>query len=239
MAIQLNSSAADTYVAYDGTAAPISASGANDFTIAAWVSRETDTGTVDNVFGAFDASSGTASGRYISVNASDNYIVTGATTNTLTAATLAQWTYLTYGTTGIYDGDSRYGTSTTLTNVAASVGTNTTLFYLLLGRYTDGTSYFKGKIAHFRAWKSKLTLAQLEAEMVSATPVITANLYLDWEFDGNANDGSGNGRNGTITGSTFAYVDGPLAGGASAVISPSILRPNQSTVFGSAAQRFT
>lgn len=212
MAIQLNASGATTYVTYDGTASPIAQSGDNDFGFCAWLRRDTDTGAADHCVDVWDALTGSAFGYGIIVTSADNYAQwkSGASNTNLTTATVGSWIFCAYRSTGIYDGTGYYGTSSTLTSASGSVGTNTTLDCVGCGRYTDATSYFKGTIAHFRVWaRYAPTQSEFEAEMVSATPVRTSNLYLSWDFVADATDASGNGRTGTITGSDFSYVTGP------------------------------
>ena len=113
------------------------------------------------------------------------------------------------------------------------------------GAYTAPRASYR----YLRHWSRALSLAELLAE-VQFTPTgtgagaaaSTTNLRGSWPLSDatDTTDWSGNSNTLTInSGSTSSDEPSIPAGGASAAISPSILRPNQSTVFGSAAQRFT
>lgn len=72
--------------------------------------------------------------------------------------------------------------------------------------------------AYWRFWTAELSLAELQAEMASTTPVRTTNLWASYRLENTTNhtvDGSGNGRNLTATAGTgsFANTDDPSIGG--------------------------
>lgn len=248
MALQLNNGVTNEYARFDGAGTGIAG---DSWGFCCWLMRDTDTGTNDHPVGAYMDFSGGSPGFGIKVvnGTPDNYAQWkyGDSEITLREANLATWIFVAYRASGIFDGTAYHGTTTTLTGVAGNVGASYTLDSIHLGSYPSGSNPFKGRVAHLRFWSGAApSQADFEAEMVSATAVRTANLFAAYEFANNSgtylNDSSGNARHLTGTNIDFAanYIAGPtLGGGASAAISPSILRPNQSTVFGSAAQRFT
>lgn len=225
MALQLNNGVTNEYARFDGAGTGLDGTSSG---FCCWINRDTDTAANDHPVGAYADFSGSTFGYGIKVvnGATDNYAqwTYGVAEATLTPATVGSWIFVAYRTSGEFDGTGYYGTSTTLTSVAASVGQAVTLDSIHLGSYPSGDNPFKGRIAHLRFWSGAApTQADFEAEMVSATAVRTANLFAAYEFDNDSglylNDSSGNGRHLTGTNIDFAtnYIAGPtLSGGASA-----------------------
>lgn len=77
--------------------------------------------------------------------------------------------------------------------------------------HNDGDESFNGRLAYWRLWTSVLSQAQIEAEWLSTTPVVTANLWADWPLETAADltDHSGNGRNLTAGSTAVTTEDGP------------------------------
>jgi hypothetical protein len=73
-----------------------------------------------------------------------------------------------------------------------------------------GSYGFTGRIAYVREFTSILTQAQIDTELSSAAAVLTAALDLPLVAD--ANDDSGNGHNGTVSGATLD-ANNPSLGG--------------------------
>jgi hypothetical protein len=82
-----------------------------------------------------------------------------------------------------------------------------------IGRTTGDGEWANCRIAHVKVWTSNLTGAQIAAEMDSATPVVTSNLWAYWPLASHTDltDASGNGRHLTGNG-TLATEDGPPLG---------------------------
>ena len=99
----------------------------------------------------------------------------------------------------------------TVTEVSAPAGS----FNSAMDNFWTGgiyTSYaFTGRIAYVREFTSILTQAQIDAELSSAAAVLTEELDLPLIAD--ANDDSGNGHNGTVSGATLD-ADNPSLGSA-------------------------
>lgn len=77
--------------------------------------------------------------------------------------------------------------------------------------HNDGDESFNGRLAYWRLWTSVLSQAQLEAEWLSTTPVVTANLWADWPLATAADltDHSGNGRHLSPGSTAVTTEDGP------------------------------
>ena len=73
--------------------------------------------------------------------------------------------------------------------------------------------FHQGKMADLALFNRLLTPAEIALMANYRVPQVTSGLQLFWRLDTNANDSSGNGRNGTITGSgstiSFATTDNP------------------------------
>lgn len=75
----------------------------------------------------------------------------------------------------------------------------------------DAAEWWNGRLAHVRLWAVELTLAQIEAEWASPTPVVTGGLWADWPLSTAADltDHSGNGRHLTAGSTAVTTEDGP------------------------------
>lgn len=217
MAIRLNNGGTTDTVRFDGSASPLRAAGETvPVTIAGWVRVRGGAGTRRNIFKLGGGFSNTAlTGFRMRAETTNNFesINAGGASEVIAAITLDQWIYIALQPNGIFSGTVYQGTGTTL--AVAHTGftsPDAALGHFLLGAFaTTNEDPAQVELAHVRCWQAALTEVELEAEMVSYTPVRTANLWLDWDFVADANDRSGNSRNGTVSGSTFSYVAGPLS----------------------------
>lgn len=77
--------------------------------------------------------------------------------------------------------------------------------------HNDGSEFLNGRLAYWRFWTSVLSQAQVEAEWLSTTPVVTANLWADWPLAtaDDLTDHSGNGRDLTAGSTVVTTEDGP------------------------------
>lgn len=86
---------------------------------------------------------------------------------------------------------------------------------------------FDGELAYFRMWDgTRLSAAQFDAEWRSTTPVLTTNLYGDWQIATAAaagTDASGNGNNMTINGTLDDGVNNPTPPAAGTGGSPLLM----------------
>jgi hypothetical protein len=87
----------------------------------------------------------------------------------------------------------------------STTGISFTPSYMTYGTHpTAATNWADVRLANIRVWDAALTQAELEAELFKPAPVRTANLNTAWVDDGI--DISGNGRNWTITDTSFAQL---------------------------------
>lgn len=73
--------------------------------------------------------------------------------------------------------------------------------------------WFNGEFAYLRIWNTVLTKTQLEAEMDSATPIVTSNIWFANDLNGTSGcntDESGAGHNGTTSGTITDGGGGPF-----------------------------
>jgi hypothetical protein len=77
--------------------------------------------------------------------------------------------------------------------------------------HNDGDEPLNGRLAYWRLWSAVLTQTQVEAEWLSTTPVVTANLWADWPLSSAADltDHSGNGRHLSAGSTAVTTEDGP------------------------------
>jgi hypothetical protein len=105
--------------------------------------------------------------------------------------------------------------------VQSTSGIAFTPSFMTVGTHpSTATNWADVRLANVRAWDTALSQAELEAELLTQAPVRTANLNTAWVDDGV--DISGNGRNWTITDTTFSplspypiapfYKSSPLTG---------------------------
>lgn len=212
MAIRLNNGGTSDYVYFDGSAAPLRTVGDSiPFTMACWARIRGGAGT-RRVISKIGAAQGFTSAMHAlrAESTNDFEINNGSSSATLTPVTIDTWFYLATVPTGVFSGDGYHGTSTTLTPVSGLLSTSAAMGHLMVGAYdASGSDAAPVEVAYLRCWQAALSESELEAEMVSTTPVRTSNLWLSWAFDSDATDGSGNSRNGTVNGSTFSYVAQP------------------------------
>jgi hypothetical protein len=212
MAIRLNNGGTSDYVYFDGSAAPLRIVGDSvPFTMACWARIRGGAGNRRVISKIGSAQGFTSAMHALRAETSNVFqINNGSSSEDMVAVTADQWFYLVTNPTGVFGGNGYYGTTTTLTLSSGLLSTSAAMGHLMVGAYdASGSDAAPVEVAHLRCWQATLTKDELEDEMVSTTSVITTNLWLAWEFVANANDGSGNGRNGTVNGSTFSYVDGP------------------------------
>jgi hypothetical protein len=245
MALQLNNGVTNELAKFDGAGSPVCAGGADAWTMAAWVYRDSGAGTSQFPLSlSADYSGGTdmIAFRHVAAN---NYTVYkfGDADYTLTAAA-GSWIYLAFTMSASgFTGTGYHGTTTTLTSVSGPVATTAALDSITVGCWPSTGDPFKGRIAHIRFWEAELSEAELESEMVSATAVRTSNLYAAYEFANDSgtylNDSSANARHLTGTNLDFAtnYIAGPISSSPSVV--PGIWLSRQNRAFGSARQRYT
>ena len=223
MAIQFNASG--EYVDRDCSASPIVAAGvheASPYTICAWVRRDGGAGTAMGLFGchnAVDAYGASLVVRHQDTNALVAYMDANFAEDPSHTFVTDAWVYVALRwrpnlTISWADVDDVALTS----NPTPRAGYNANAAnFISCGRFPGLGNYFIGSIAHMRAWSADLSDAEILTERSSATAVKTSGLYLAWEFVADANDSSGNGRNGTVNG-TVSYVTGPTLGGVASAV---------------------
>ena len=227
MAIKINNSTTGVRVRIDYGSAISSAY--SPFTMAGWFKRNTDTTGNEQAMGLYSAATSFDSGAFLGKvvaagtwRSEPNAVDILSAASTPADATLDQWQYVAIVVIGQFtSGYAYWGTGSTLYQTTGiALASNTSRQHIVLGTYNDNSSdSFKGEIAHFRVWNAQLSQANLEAEMVSTTAVrgTGSGLLLDWGFVADATDGSGLGKNGTVSG-TVTYTAGPTLGGGSSVM---------------------
>jgi hypothetical protein len=147
------------------------------------------------------------------------------------AMTVGEWYYVAgarNGTSGVLywgqEGD------TDLSSASGTVGTSTSGTFHVGGN-TQTTEYMNGRVAQHRIWSGVvLSEAELLAEMISLSPVRTANLWASYSFkDGpQTNDESGNGH-------TLTVNNGPMTAEAGPSISPIVITASSNITAGGEA----
>jgi GH43 family beta-xylosidase len=201
----------------------------NDFTIATWVRLDT-TASWRRIF---DFGSGTSVNMFLTPTSGSTVrfaITTGGggaeqRINGTSALPTGTWTHVAVtrsGNTGrLYVNGTQVGQNTSMTLSPASLG-NTNQNWLGRSQYSsDG--YLDGQIDDFRIYNRALSGSEVQSlannggptptptltPTQTATPTITptqdpSGLWARYSFEGNANDSSGNARNGTlVNGPTF------------------------------------
>lgn len=109
---------------------------------------------------------------------------------------------------------------------------NITPAYLLIN--DSGANWANVRLGHMRVWSAVLSDAEADAEMISATPVRTANLNAAYAFSSSPTaDGSGNGNNLTAVGSPTIEGEEPfLAASGQAALAPIVGSTNASVSGG-------
>lgn len=157
---------------------------------------------------------GSAAG--LRMSSSDTLRLSGPGVDVTTSAQPAQgaWIYLAVssqnnGNTVSYQYNASYTQQAAYTHATALTGTGTTL---TVGANESGTSGFEGnlRVSQARLWSTALNQSQIEAELASVTPVVTASLLESFENDP-ANDGWTTA--GTVTVSTAYFPPNYPAGG--------------------------
>ena len=121
--------------------------------------------------------------------------------NTMTLVTVAYNASTNMATAyanGVYQGQSSLGTTNTIFSQEYDVGTG-----------ADG--YFNGLISNLQIYGSALSASQvrtLYSQSVSAVPIRNSGLIGWWPLNGNANDLSSNGNNGTAINTGFFMQSG-------------------------------
>lgn len=87
--------------------------------------------------------------------------------------------------------------------------------YILTYNVADGSGPVDATLAYVRLWEAELSQSQVQAERLSAVPIVTADIIGDWSFaSGSLNDQSGNGNHfSTFAGTPIAAADPPLGAG--------------------------
>lgn len=99
--------------------------------------------------------------------------------------------------------------------------------------HNNGDESFNGRLAYWRLWTTVLSQAQVEAEWLSTTPVVTSNLWADWPLASAADltDHSGNGRDLTAGSTAVTTEDGPpLAADVTGVLAANLSSPGATVV---------
>ena len=185
--------------------------GNNSFTLSYWIYQESNLGCLTVAFGMSNDGEGFASGSYNWGNNSIggqickyNFFSTTNTTIELNKWTNVIFKYdsniLSIYKNGVFVSSQLVNYTTTNIsagsfNIASDFASN---FY---------TGYYKGKIDDIGIWNRALTQQEITSlytqNYVAQIPsyVPTSGLVGYWPFNGNANDASGNGNNGTVNGS--------------------------------------
>ncbi|MCP5499418.1 MAG: putative Ig domain-containing protein [Leptospiraceae bacterium] len=108
---------------------------------------------------------------------------------------LNTWTHV----CGVYDGSTAYLYANGMLLNSAAKSINTTTGSFTIGANTSGSSFFNGKIDDVRIYNNALNQTQIRQ---LATQVPTG-LVARYDFNGDANDVSGFGANGTVYGATL------------------------------------
>lgn len=99
-------------------------------------------------------------------------------------------------------------------------------------RATSYTSFFNGKIADVRIYSTNLTQDQVRSVYYQGIDPSPANLKGRYTFDNTATDSSGNGNNGTLTGTTYSTdVPGHMTARSTATNRFAIPATTQSSLF--------
>lgn len=106
-------------------------------------------------------------------------------------------------------------------------GTIPSIVYLVVG-VGGPTHYFHGAISQLRVWLARLSAVEIADEMISTNAVRLANLYGDWQLDGDLLDSSGNGRH-------LAGVSMPTAGAVTYTTGPGAFADLDGHIFASSS----
>ncbi len=187
--------------------------GNNSFTLSYWIYQESNLGCLTVAFGMSNDGEGFASGSYNWGNNSIggqickyNFFSTTNTTIELNKWTNVIFKYdsniLSIYKNGVFVSSQLVNYTTTNIsagsfNIASDFASN---FY---------TGYYKGKIDDIGIWNRALTQQEITSlytqNYVAQIPsyIPSNGLVGYWPFNGNANDASGNGNNGTVNGATL------------------------------------
>ncbi len=142
-----------------------------------------------------------------------DFVIYGIKDNTFGTLVLNKWSFLTATYNGAVVNLYVNGVQTASYSESATLVTSNSLYF----GYTPGSDipplYFGGNMANVQVYNSVLSqqqISQLYQEGISGPPV--GNMALDgwWPLNGNANDYSGNGFNGTIYGN-LRFSSSPTA----------------------------
>ena len=175
---------------------------ADTLTVAGWIKIISDIDAGTAIFERYGNSAGSIwQGIYISPSGTG--VRVGNSAGSYSAATeigVGVWAHIAYVRNGtnheVFINGVSGGTST------GSPGTDTSPSFAIGGNGV--TNQCDAEYAHFRIWEAALTATELAAEVLSAVPVRTSNLWADYRFVAGAltADSSGNSRtlrlNGTV-----------------------------------------
>lgn len=227
MAIQFNANG--EYVSYDCTASPLGKvffPATNKWTIAFWVRLDTDLNAL-SVFAVANQTNNAYNGRGVcAINADGTTIgvLSGGSDGWQTdkSMTVGEWVYVALRTnaSGVY---ASYALADAVAMSPVSPSYNNTAWnqdigYLYVGSAHGGANPARCSVAHYRAWQSEVSDADLLKEMdydthANAVTYGTSGAptpFLAWEFDNSGDltlDTSGNTRHNTVVGGS--YVTGP------------------------------
>ncbi len=182
--------------------------GLTDFSIATWVRLDTTSAWRR----LFDFGTGTTVNMFLTPQSGSNTVRFAITTggggaeqqiNGTSALPTGTWTHVAVtksGNTGrLYVNGAQVGQNTAMTLSPSSLG-NTTQNWIGRSQYT-GDPFLDGQVDDFRIYNRALSAAEVQS---LANPSGGTGPIAWYQFEGNANDSSGNGRNGTlVNGPTF------------------------------------
>lgn len=185
-------------------------------TIAGWAYVSVDTNN-NAVFVRVHASDGGATSINLATDsdglAGPGYFTGGGSLISATGMAVGAWRKVAVTCTGT-TGTLYVATPVSATEVdTGTVGGAASPTGLTFGAraHNDGDEPLNGRLAYWRLWTSVLSQAQVEAEWLSTTPVITSNLWADWPLATAADltDHSGNGRHLSPGSTAVTTEDGP------------------------------
>lgn len=185
---------------------------ASGFTLTAWAFLSVDRND-NSTFARLFAGSTTAT-LATDTNGTDGpaYFTAGGSLVATTDFVVGEWRKVAYSCTGTA-GKVYAATPAGATEVVSGtvVGAASPTGITLGGRSpSDATEWFNGRLAYVRVWSAVLSQAQIEAEWVSATPVVTTNLFADWPLADASDLTDHFGDHDLVAGSTAVTTeDGP------------------------------
>jgi hypothetical protein len=200
------------------------------FTIVAWIKPDSfSSSSRSTVFTSYDSSNGNGIGLFATPAGSTGSLKLEATFSGGLARwqspnddlTAGQW----YGVAATLDASSTANDPMLYRKVGSDAISSRTVTELLSpsgsvltgydGWWSGGvfTSYaFDGRIAYVRLFNRVLTQTEVDSELTTPGSV-TSGCLVAWDFQSDANDSSGNSRNGTVSGATLDSDNPPLGTG--------------------------